>query len=216
MTLEHLIDRVVGQPIRTIKTPEKSLFLTFDDGPEPGMTERVLEILDTYQVKATFFVIAEKAQKYPELMQEIQRRSHGIGNHSLDHRYSQFLRGKTSLLHWIRKSETILSELMGAPTVGFRPPAGIRTPELKWVLKQLEMPMILWNTRFYDTVFPWTPDKALQSLRDAQSGTILLLHDRQRPERLNVFLNALQVYIEAAKQAGFELKSLTREMTEQK
>jgi hypothetical protein len=84
------------------------------------------------------------------------------------------------------------------------------------VLKQLDMPTILWNTRFYDAVFPWTPKKALESVERAQSGGIVLLHDRQPEDRMPLFLNALKTYISAAKKDGFEMRNLTSEMLKMK
>jgi peptidoglycan/xylan/chitin deacetylase (PgdA/CDA1 family) len=198
------------KPVRTIATVHKSIFLTFDDGPEPGMTEKVLDLLDDFEIKATFFVIAEKARKYPTLLKEIQARAHSIGNHSLDHRFSRYFNGYASTLKWIGDSEKIISDLIGAQTIGFRPPWGVRTPALTRVLEQLQMPLILWNTRFYDAVVPWTPEKALRSIQNAQSGAIVLLHDRQPEDRMPLFLNALRVYIDAAKKDGFEMRNLSR------
>lgn len=212
--LESMFDKVLGHPIRSMKTSEKTIFLTFDDGPEPGMTEKVMDLLESYGAKGTFFVIAEKAQKYPLLLKEIHARGHAIGNHSLDHLFSRYFSGEKAMLAWVRDSENIIADLLGEKTVGFRPPWGMRTPALKAVLSQLKMPLILWNTRFYDAVFPWTPQKALESLRVAQSGAILLLHDRQPEDRLELFLKALQTYVDAAKKADFKLPCLTREMTE--
>jgi peptidoglycan/xylan/chitin deacetylase (PgdA/CDA1 family) len=212
MMVNFVLDKVLGHPIRTITTPHKSIFLTFDDGPEPGMTEQVLDLLDTFGVKATFFVIAEKAQKYPNLLREVQRRGHSIGNHSLDHRFSRYFKGHEAMLSWISDSEKIISDLLGEATIGFRPPWGMRTPVLSRVLEQLQMPTILWNTRFYDAVFPWTPKKALESIREAESGAIVLLHDRQPDDRMPLFLEALQVYIDAAKKDAFEMSGLRRAM----
>jgi peptidoglycan/xylan/chitin deacetylase (PgdA/CDA1 family) len=198
--------------VREIRTTEKSIFLTFDDGPEPGMTEQVLDLLDTFQAKATFFVIAEKAKAHPALVREIQRRGHSIGNHSLDHRFSRYFGGTASILKWISESEDMIAQVIGGPTIGFRPPWGMRTPALKRVLEELKMPMILWNTRFYDAVFEWTPKKAIESLNQAQSGAILLLHDRQPIERMPLFLESLRTYVDAATQRGFKMRDLNRDL----
>lgn len=208
MILNFLADKLLGNPIRTLSTPYKSIFLTFDDGPEPGMTEKVLDLLDAVGVKGTFFVIAEKAKKHPALLKEIQARSHSVGNHSLDHRFVRYFNGYSPTLQWIGDSEKMISDLLGTPTIGFRPPWGVRTPALTRALQELQMPLILWNTRFYDAVTPWTPQKALRSIQDAQSGAIVLLHDRQPEDRMPIFLNSLQVYIDAAKKNGFEMRNL--------
>lgn len=198
--------------IRTLPDPgRKILDPTFDDGPHRGSTEPVLESLGRHGIHATFFVIAEKAQKEVSFTREIQSAGHAIGNHSLDHRYSRFFGGRRALREWIATAETNLSQVLGEPTVGFRPPAGVRTPELHKALKEIRMPLILWNTRFYDAVFPWTVSRAMKSVGRARSGDIVLLHDRQEQTALPSFIKTLDCYLSEAKAAGFEFGILTRE-----
>lgn len=186
----------------------KELFLTFDDGPHRGSTEKVLDLLDRHGTRATFFVIAEKAKSERELLKRVVSSGHAIGNHSLDHGYSRFFRGKTALKDWITSAEECLREMTGAPTVGFRPPAGVRTPELYAALRELEMPLVLWKRRFFDTTFALKRERLLRSLKKTRSGDIILLHDRQSPKKLPVFLDALEAYLPAAKAAGFGFKKL--------
>jgi peptidoglycan-N-acetylglucosamine deacetylase len=188
----------------------KSLYLTFDDGPDPGSTERVLELLGKKGIQATFFVIALQARAQLPLLRKIQSAGHTIGNHSLDHRYWAFFAGKQKMIRWISDSEKMISDLIGHPTVGFRPPAGIQTPELHKALNDLSMPLILWNVRFYDAIFQWTPERALRSLKKTAPGSIVLLHDRQAPHKISVFLDTLSDYIEEAQKKNFVSKALTR------
>lgn len=200
------------QAIRRLPgSDRKVLYLTFDDGPHRGSTEAVLELLAKHQILATFFVIAEQAQQEPKLLRQIHTAGHAIGNHSLDHGYSRFFRGKAALREWIELAESSLSELIGEPTVGFRPPAGVLTPKLYQVLQDINMPLVLWKIRFFDAVLPWTSAKALKSLKRTQSGDIILLHDRQKPARLAAFIQTLDGYISAAKLGGFEFEVLTRD-----
>ena len=192
----------------------KTLYLTFDDGPHHGSTEPILEVLERHGIHATFFAVAEKAQRDPGFLRGIRAAGHSIGNHSLDHGYSRFFRGRRALREWIDLAETSLSQLIGEPTVGFRPPAGVRTPELYGVLRDLKMPLVLWSTRFFDTVLPWTRSQAMKSLRRAHSGDIILLHDRQELTRLPSFIQTFDTYISGAKSAGFEFEILTRDKLE--
>lgn len=188
----------------------KVLYLTFDDGPHPGSTETILKRLGHHGIHATFFVISEKVARAPALFREIRAAGHSIGNHSLDHGYSRFFRGKHALVEWIESAESSIGNLLGEPTVGFRPPAGVRTPELYRALEEIGMPLVLWSTRFFDAVFPWTRRRAMKSLENAQSGDIIVLHDRQPAAKLPGFLRTLDDYVSAAKAAGFEFGVLTR------
>jgi peptidoglycan-N-acetylglucosamine deacetylase len=206
------LDWILGQAIRSIPSSKKTLYLTFDDGPSERGTDQVLKILDQHQVNATFFLVAEKAKQSQQLVKQIQSYAHGIGNHSLDHTYHHLFRGKKSLLSWVSKAENILSDQIGSPTAGFRPPAGVRTPELNWVLHSLKLPQVLWNVRFFDTVFQWTPKAALKSMDRIQNGSIILLHDHPRSGHFQLFLETLSDYIKYGKQKGFEFSVLDRQL----
>ncbi len=195
--------------IRKIKNDTNSIFLTFDDGPGEE-TMAVLDSLDKFAAKATFFVVAEKIAGHRDVLQEIQRRGHSVGNHSLDHKYSVFFRPRRELLEWVRKSEGTLSDVLGTSSVGFRPPAGVVTPPLKWALAELKIPLILWNRRFYDSVIPWTMGRALRSLDKTHSGDIILLHDNHGPQRLVGFLKTLDAYLAAAQSKGFKFRAISK------
>ncbi len=188
----------------------KVLHLTFDDGPDPRGTPRVLDLLDEFGAKATFFVIGERAKKNSELVRETLKRGHTIGNHSPDHRYSIYFSGRERLREWIAAGEHAIGEVTGAPTVGFRPPAGVRTPELARAARDLATPVILWKTRFYDTRFVPKPERLTRTLATSRSGDIVLFHDSQREDRLELFLASLRVYLEQTKAQSFTLRALER------
>jgi peptidoglycan/xylan/chitin deacetylase (PgdA/CDA1 family) len=189
----------------------RRLFLTFDDGPAGASTEATAELLARLDVRATFFVVAERARRQPGQLHRLVAAGHAVGNHSLDHRWGAFFGSRQRMLGWVKAAEATLSDLLGAPTVGFRSPAGVRTPPLHWALRQLGMPLIHWNVRFYDAVWCWREAAALASLRRTPPGSIVLLHDRQKAQHLPVFLATLERYVEAARAAGFTLSPLTPE-----
>jgi peptidoglycan/xylan/chitin deacetylase (PgdA/CDA1 family) len=181
----------------TLATPN-ALYLTFDDGPDDQGTPRVLDALAQHGAKATFFVVADAARRQPELVRRIRSEGHMIGNHSLDHDQRVFFGGTRRLVTWIKDAENLLADLLGESTVGFRSPNGIRTPPLARALEELGMPLIHWNVRFYDAVWPWTGRKALGSLLVTSPGSIVLLHDRQKPSRAPLFHQTLATYLEQA------------------
>jgi peptidoglycan/xylan/chitin deacetylase (PgdA/CDA1 family) len=201
-------DSLFYPSLRSVPGEKAALFLTFDDGPDPACTPRILDLLKIRGAKATFFLIAAKAQAHPELTRRIRNEGHAIGNHSFDHRYAAFFAGRGAMLQWIEVSDRVLRSMELDP-VGFRPPAGVRTPELHASLMELNMPLILWRKRFFDTAWPWTLGRALGSLRTAKAGDIVLLHDVQRPGRLDGFSTTLTSYIDEAHLRGWRFLALT-------
>lgn len=191
-----------------VQTSDNALFLTFDDGPNPQATPHVLDLLKKHQVTGTFFIIAEKARANRDLIKRIKDEGHTIGNHSLDHKYRTFFSGREVMTKWIQQSEETLRSLE-IEAVGFRPPAGVRTPHLFETLEELKIPLIMWQHRFYDTNLKWTVKRALKSLERTSAGDIVLLHDSQKMSRLPGFLETLETYIHMAKQRGFTVRALT-------
>lgn len=194
--------------IRRMPSLEPVLYLTFDDGPDPAGTPAVLELLKKYRAHASFFLIGIYAQTHPSLVKQIVAEGHAVGNHSPDHRYRNYFHSSARLMNWIEDGEKILRDVTGAPTIGFRPPAGVRTPPLNAAVRRLQIPLILWNTRFYDSVWSWRETRALKSLESARGGDVILLHDRQRPENRESFLCTLDIYLDRAVQKGFRFERL--------
>lgn len=200
------------QAIRQISGLDKKIYLTFDDGPDPLMLPQILKILNRYNAKASFFMVAKKAEQHPGLTKEVLAQGHSIGNHSLDHTYSVFFSKSETLKKWILDSDDLLKKITGIQPVGFRPPNGICTPPLYQVLDDLRMPLILWNQRFYDTMFLWTKQKALRNLNKTKNGDIVLLHDSlRRTSFVEEHLKTLDFYLSAAKSENFQFAQLTNE-----
>lgn len=210
-----MMERVWGTPQRLVrgdetKSLENTIYLTFDDGPDPITTPLVLDVLARRGVSATFFVVAEQARRHNAILRSILAAGHAVGNHSLDHGYRHFFSGRAKMKEWIAAAESEITRLTGAPSVGFRPPAGVRTPELAWALRELKLPLVLWRKRFYDSTIRLTPARATRSLEDTPSGSIVLLHDRQRHRNRGSFLLALDAYLEEALAQGRSPRSLRR------
>lgn len=209
--IHQLLDFALGPCVRNIKTEEKTLFLTFDDGPDPLSTPAVLDVLAQYHAPATFFLIADRAEKAKNLLARIQADGHTIGNHSINHDYGAFFNRAAALKTWVEDAEKLLQDLTGHQTVGFRPPAGVRTPPLRRVLYDLKEPLVLWSMRYFDGVKPWKEKAALASVPSLSSGDIVLLHDRQTHENLPIFLKTLNSFLQMVQNNGFQLRSLRRQ-----
>ncbi len=154
-----------------------SICLTLDDGPDPEVTPRVLDLLDAHGAKASFFCIAAQAQRHPELTREIVRRGHCVQNHSAHHRHNFSLLGPTNLSRELNTAQHILAELTGRLPHCFRAPAGLRNPLLDPVLHRLNLNLVSWTRRGFDTRES-NPSRVQQRLTTGlAAGDILLLHD---------------------------------------
>lgn len=196
--LHSLLDQIWGKAQRSFPQ-EHSVFLTFDDGPDPKTTPLVLDLLEAEQIKATFFLIAESARSHPELTQRICASGHAIGNHSTDHRYGNYFQSVAETKKWILEGKHQIETCAKKKTIGFRPPAGVRTPVIHRALKELGMPMIYWSKRYYDTRFAFDEKKAEQKASWVKPGEIILFHDRQSDENRMDFIKGLRMFIRCLK-----------------
>ena len=154
--------------------------LTFDDGPTPGSTDRVLDILDQTGVKATFFIVGVNASKYSDLLRRIHESGHLIANHTLDHsHYTVFRR----LRYWkeqIRAADEIVDSIIGVRMAIFRPPMGVKTWHTSRAVRELGHTLVTWSRRAMDG-FPTSSDRILGRFSNCGAGDILLLHDGVEP-----------------------------------
>lgn len=155
----------------------REICLTFDDGPEPDVTPRVLELLDRSQAKASFFCIGEKAAAHPGLVREIARRGHSVENHSYHHHRAFAFFGMSRLRREVESAQQILTSIAGRRPAFFRATAGFRSPMLDPVLSASALRYVSWTRRGFDAVSR-DPQRILQRLtRGLAAGDILLLHD---------------------------------------
>jgi peptidoglycan/xylan/chitin deacetylase (PgdA/CDA1 family) len=167
--------------------------ITIDDGPDPEITPLVLDVLDQFDAKASFFCIAEKARQYPELCREIVSRGHSIENHSWHHRLNFAFAGYRGFTRELTEAQDILTRLSGSRPLFFRAPFGIRNPILEPVLSRLGLQLASWTRRGFDTR-ETNPGRVSQRLlRGLQAGDILLLHDGNASRTLAGDVVILQV-----------------------
>ena len=150
--------------------------LTFDDGPHPSQTLKILDVLDKYGIKATFFVVGVNATYYPEAFAEVCRRGHEIGNHTFSHPQVSKLNPE-DLEKEVDECENTLLGLSDIKTSLFRPPEGMIDSSVKRVLGKLDYKVILWDIDTRD--WAHTPPKAIANnvISHISSGDIILMHD---------------------------------------
>lgn len=151
--------------------------LTFDDGPDPTVTPRVLERLAEHGARASFFLIGRRAARHPELVAEIVRRGHRVENHSYSHAYTFAFFGPRAQGREIDRAQELLARLAGRRPTYFRAPAGIRNLWLDLVLAQRGLRLASWTRRGYDAV-DGEPRRVIRRLvKNLGAGDVLLLHD---------------------------------------
>ena len=151
--------------------------LTIDDGPDPEVTPKVLDLLETTGAKASFFCIGHQARRHPGLVREIVARGHGIENHSMGHLKRFATLGPGRMAAEVAAAQACLAEISGREPAFFRPTAGLRSPFLDPILSRLGLRLAAWTRRAYDTR-RGNPEEVHGILtRGLAAGDILLLHD---------------------------------------
>lgn len=191
-------------------TAGQQIALTIDDGPDPEVTPRVLDVLDQYDAKATFFCIGELARRHPRCVEAIVARGHAVENHSQRHRHTFSLQGPGALRREIAAAQDTLAEITGTRPLFFRAPAGLRNPFLEPVLCQLGLQLASWTRRGFDTRSHNADAVARRLLHNLMPQDILLLHDGHAARDARgqpVLLAALPMVLKAAAHA--QLRCIT-------
>ena len=163
--------------LRRLPTDEPVAWLTIDDGPSDE-TPAVLDLLDAHGAKATFFLVGDRALARPELVREIVRRGHGIGNHSATHPAGWFWALPPQRMRdEIARTQAILHELTGTTPHWFRAVVGMANPFVAAVLKTHGLTRVAWSARGFDAVVS-NPDLVASRIeRQLSPGAIVLLHE---------------------------------------
>jgi peptidoglycan-N-acetylglucosamine deacetylase len=185
--------------------------LTIDDGPDPLITPQVLEILDHFNVKATFFCIGHKAVQHTELCREMIRRGHAIENHSQQHKLYFSLLGVRGLTREIMAAQETLLSITGMRPQFFRAPAGLRNPLLAPVLERLNLQLASWTVRGFDTKVTDAEKVKNKLIAKLEPGSILLLHDgnaASTKSNVPVILAVLPSLLKAGNKRGLNFVTL--------
>lgn len=161
---------------------QKTIYLTFDDGPIPEITPWVLEVLDRYNIKATFFCVGDNVKKYPHIYKMILEKGHQVGNHTFNHVQGLKKRTKKYVENVLLASEYIDSPL-------FRPPHGHMRLRQFFTLRQ-SYKIVLWDVVTRDYSWRMTPDKVFNNIKKyARNGSVIVFHDSiKSQERLKLAL----------------------------
>ena len=182
-----------------VQSKEKCVYLTFDDGPIPEVTPWVLDVLDTYQIKATFFFVGDNVRKYPDIYNMTLERGHQVGNHTHNHIQGFCTNSKDYLANVAKAAEWIHSDL-------FRPPHGhMRRPQLLFLKKDYRI--VMWDVVTRD----YSPHMTSQGVTNVvkkytRNGSIIVFHDSLKA--IGRIEEALSQSIEWLINQGYQFKTL--------
>jgi peptidoglycan/xylan/chitin deacetylase (PgdA/CDA1 family) len=185
--------------IWNLPSDSKVVYLTFDDGPTPEVTEDVLQILENYQAKATFFCIGKNIEQHPELFKLVQTKAHHIGSHTYSHLNGWKSKPTDYLNDYHKGRELAQSNL-------FRPPYGrLLLKPLQIIQKQDKV--IMWDILSKDYNESLTPETVLNNiLRNIKPGAIIVFHDSEKAKK-NV-LAVLPQLLQNLKQQGYAMEAI--------
>ncbi len=176
---------------------ERSVYLTFDDGPIPESTPFILETLAHYGIKATFFMVGDNVRKYPDLYRQIVEAGHQVGNHTFNHLGAFKHWATTYIINTFKANELIHAHL-------FRPPHGVmRWSEYYWLRKEFKI--IMWDLVTRDYSKWMTAEDVVNNVKQyARNGSIITFHDSLKS--IDKLITALPESIEWLRSEGYEFK----------
>ena len=177
----------------------KKVYLTFDDGPIPGLTEWIAEYLGKYNIKATFFCVGENVVRNPSVYKQLQNAGHALGNHTHNHLKGFYTGNETYFENVERCNEVMQSNL-------FRPPYGqLKFSQQRVLAKKYKL--VMWDILSYDYSSSVSPDKCVQNaVEKTRPGSIIVFHDNIKAEKNVTY--ALPKTIEQLVDKGFEFDKI--------
>ena len=158
---------------------DKLVTLTFDDGPDEVMTPKVLDVLQKHDIKATFFVIGSKVEKFPHIAKRIVAEGHTIANHTYSHKATFPMSSYGAVLEEIQRCTQAIEKATGKLPGLFRPPFGVTNPILGKAVRSLGLQSIGWSIRSLDTIESKSREEVCRRVAGSlHPGAVVLLHDR--------------------------------------
>jgi len=186
-------------PVYNVDTEEKVLSISFDAAWGRANTEGILDILDQYDVKTTFFLVGFWAEEHPDLVQELVSRGHEIGNHSATHPHMSHLNA-AQIREELRRTSDLVESITGTPTTLFRPPYGEYDDEVVRVSREEGYECVQWNVDSLDWKNLGTENMVRQCTRSVNPGDIVLFHNDSK-----YILEALPQILEYYRQEGYRI-----------
>lgn len=165
-----------GRAVHRVKTKEKIVALTFDDGPNPPFTNQILDVLKKYDVKATFFVVGARCKQFPDVVKQVYKSGHELGNHTWSHNIL-ILKSSKFIYNEIDSTDKFLRDLGYADIIYFRSPKGMKFIRLANILAKTNRDNILFDVVGWDWSCPGIEKIVKNVISSVHAGSIILLHD---------------------------------------
>ncbi|MDQ6861773.1 MAG: polysaccharide deacetylase family protein [Verrucomicrobiota bacterium] len=194
-----------GPIVTRFETSEQEVWLTIDDGPCPAHTLRILDLLEQFDARATFFVVGERADKFPHLITEILTRGHTLANHTYTHPRATFwCAGPSKIGAETDACAETMRTTPERPARYFRSPVGMTNPFVHPVLARRGLQLIGWSVRGLDTILR-DPDRVVARIeKHVRPGAIILLHEGQRVDTHPEFnLRCLELTLQRLTSCGY-------------
>jgi peptidoglycan/xylan/chitin deacetylase (PgdA/CDA1 family) len=159
------------------KTTQHQIAITFDDGPHPEFTPKILDLLKEHNAMGTFFCIGQQVEKHPEILQRMISEGHLVGNHTYSHSKSFGFFDTEKVVSELKKTNAIIKDLVGKEMMLYRPAFAVTNPMIERAVKQLKVNSIGWNVRSLDTTSRSEKMILNRITRKVSKGDIILLHD---------------------------------------
>ncbi len=187
---------------------KKLVAITFDDGPESKYTPQILDILDEYNIKATFFVIGQNAEKYPDALKSIHEKGHEIGSHSWSHKYFPKL-SQSAVEEEILKTQNIIEDITGEYRPIFRPPYGALEKQGRELVSSLGYNIVNWSVDTRD--WAGTSEEQMMNYvkQQLKPGGIVLMHNAGNPKSIENTIRFLPTMIEWITEQGYEFVTVS-------
>ncbi|HEY9691514.1 MAG TPA: polysaccharide deacetylase family protein [Oculatellaceae cyanobacterium] len=191
-----------GQVLKQVKlsSKEKAIALTFDDGPWPRSTLKILEILKKDNIKATFFMVGLPLKEYPQIAQQVVLDGHAVANHTWSHRYRRM--SPADAAREIEDTEALIYKITGLKPAIFRPPGGLMNNGVVDYAKKHKYFVAMWSSDSRDYSRPSVPGLVKNVLKDAKPGGMVLMHDGGGDRAHTI--KALPIIISQLKKRGYK------------
>ena len=188
----------------SVKTNEKLIALSFDDGPT-AVTPEILDVLKEYNVHAAFFVIGNRIAGNEEVLKRINEDEHLIGNHSFTHHFWFDFFSKRKMIEELKKTEEIIKNITLKKVRLFRPPYGVTNPRLKKAIAAMNYVTIGWSLKSKDTVLKREDEILNRITKNLKPGYVVLFHDTNKRT-----IRVLKAFIEFALQNNYRIVRLDK------
>lgn len=196
--------------VKSANPKPQTIALTFDDGPTP-YTLQVLDLLQQYQAKATFFCIGKQIEQYPAIAQRILAEGHTLGNHSYSHPNSMGFLSTAKVKEEIQKCTAVMQEILHVQTPFYRPPFGITNPHIAKAIRQTQHRVVGWNNRSLDTVIEDENAIFNRVYKRIDKQSLVLLHDTSERS-----VKALERLLKQLQQEKYKMVTLVEFLNEEK